>query len=261
MAAVMEPGQRIPKIIHFCWLSDDPYPEDVRRCMATWKAKCPDYEVVHWDFKRFPRGTSRWVDEAFDAGKFAFAADYIRLYALKNYGGIYLDTDVEAVKSFDELLRCPYFIGYESGDEGIEAAVLGFERDHPLIDAVLRSYEGRPFVRADGSHDDLTLPKRFNWCITEGFARKPISSVREFDESRDVVCVFPSSWFSPKDFITQRISQTPNTYAIHHFAGSWLSPGRRCYLFFRRLAERIVGGRVMGFLKRIKRSRCKCGFR
>lgn len=246
----------IPKIVHFCWLSDNPYPADVQRCMATWREKLPGYTFMHWDFKRFPHGTSKWVDDAFNAGKFAFAADYIRLYALKHYGGIYLDTDVEVLKSFDNLLHLPYFIGYESGDEGIEAAALGFEKGHPLVEAMLRTYDGQSFVRENGKYTDLTLPRRFDNCIRKGFVRKNISSVCEFDEARDVVCILPSDWFSPKHFITKVISTSPNTYTIHHFSGSWLSPGKRFYLCCRRGAECLLGGTVMGILKRIKRWRC-----
>ena len=83
----------IPKIIHFCWLSDEPYPESIQKCMNSWKEKLPDYEIWKWDFKRFPKGSAKWVDQAFEKRKYAFAADYIRLYALSNYGGIYPDSD------------------------------------------------------------------------------------------------------------------------------------------------------------------------
>lgn len=246
----------IPKIVHFCWLSDNPYPADVRRCMATWREKLPGDTFMHWDFTRFPRGTSKWVDDAFDAGQFAFAADYIRLYALKHYGGIYLDADVEVLKPFDDLLQLPYFIGYESANEGIEAAALGFEKNHPLIEAMLRTYDGQHFIQADGSFHDITLPKRFFACIKQGFNLKEIASIREFDRSEKIVCVLPSDYFSPKNFLTLQVRRTPNTYTIHHFAGSWLSPGRRFYLCCRRGAERLLGSTVMGMLKRVKRWRC-----
>ena len=123
----------IPKTIHFCWLSSDPYPEKIQHCINSWKRFLPDYEFVHWNFDRFPRGKSLWVDQAFDSHKYAYAADYIRLYALYNYGGIYLDTDVEVLKSFDDLLSLPYFIGQEPSETGIEAAVLGFEKGNKLI--------------------------------------------------------------------------------------------------------------------------------
>ena len=94
----------IPKIIHYCWLSDDPVPSDLQKYMRTWKEKLPDYEFMKWDFNRFDKQSSKWVAQAFDNKKYAFAADYIRLYALYNYGGIYLDMDVEVLKSYNPFL-------------------------------------------------------------------------------------------------------------------------------------------------------------
>ena len=91
----------IPKRIHLCWLSGDPYPAKIGKCLASWKKHLPDYEVVLWDTKRFDLESSPWVKQAFEAKKYAFAADYIRFYALYNYGGIYLDSDVEVLRSFD----------------------------------------------------------------------------------------------------------------------------------------------------------------
>lgn len=81
----------IPKIIHYCWLSNDPLPSNFIKYLNGWKQLMPDYEFMLWNFDRFDKNSSNWVKEAFDNKKYAFAADYIRLYALYNYGGIYLD--------------------------------------------------------------------------------------------------------------------------------------------------------------------------
>ena len=100
----------IPKVIHLCWLSGDPYPAKISRCLSTWKKYLPDYEVMLWDTKRFDLESSIWVKQAFEKKKYAFAADYIRFYALYNYGGIYLDADVTATGSFDAFLEKSLFI-------------------------------------------------------------------------------------------------------------------------------------------------------
>ena len=81
----------IPKRIHLCWLSGDPYPQKIQKCIDSWKVHLPDYEIMLWDLKRFDIAQVPWVEQAFRVKKYAFAADYIRLYALYNYGGIYLD--------------------------------------------------------------------------------------------------------------------------------------------------------------------------
>lgn len=212
----------IPKIIHFCWLSDDPYPVKIRRCMDSWKRHLPDYEFVHWNFDRFPRGKSKWVDQAFDAHKFAFAADYIRLYALYNYGGVYLDTDVEVLKPFDDLLKLPYFLGKENTPSGVEAATLGCEKGNELIGKMLEGYEGRSFVNTDGSFNDKPLPYIFRRCIETHFRYHEISCLEEFKFDPSVINVLPIDWFSPMHWMTRELNVTAKTYSIHRFAGSWL---------------------------------------
>ena len=112
----------IPKIIHYCWLSNDPIPEKLQEYMKSWKEKLPDYEFKLWNFDCFDINSSQWVKEAFEAKKYAFAADYIRLYAVYNYGGIYMDMDVEVIKSFNPLLNNDYLLGYEN-QIGIEAGI------------------------------------------------------------------------------------------------------------------------------------------
>ncbi|MDR1147828.1 MAG: glycosyl transferase, partial [Spirochaetaceae bacterium] len=116
----------IPKIIHYCWLSNDPIPENYERCMATWKAKLPDYEFILWDTARFDMNSVLWVKQAFDVKLYACAADYIRLYAVYSRGGIYLDMDMEVVKPFDELLKADTMLAYENNvNHNIEAGCFG----------------------------------------------------------------------------------------------------------------------------------------
>ena len=94
----------IPKVIHYCWLSGDPYPSLIKECLETWKKYLGDYEIWLWDRERFDIESTVWTKEAFECKKYAFAADYIRLYALCNYGEIYLDYDVTVYKSLDDIL-------------------------------------------------------------------------------------------------------------------------------------------------------------
>ena len=122
----------IPKIIHFCWLSVDSFPAEIEKYIQTWKEKLPDYEIKRWDCTTFNIDNVPWVKEAFSAKKYAFAADYIRFYALYNYGGIYLDSDVEVLKSFDDLLNSKSFIGFEYLSVP-EAAIIGAEKGLPWL--------------------------------------------------------------------------------------------------------------------------------
>ena len=146
----------IPKIIHYCWLSNDPIPSNIQHYMDSWKKYLPDYEFIHWNFDKFDKSSSRWVSEAFDNKKYAFAADYIRLYALYHYGGIYLDMDVEVLKSFNPFLSLQTMMGWQYGKgKGLEVAAFGVERHASWVKLCLDSYDKRPFVLPDGSFDIL----------------------------------------------------------------------------------------------------------
>lgn len=215
----------IPQTIHYCWLSDEPIPETLQKCMDSWKRILPDYELVRWDFNRFPKGKSIWVDEAFEKHKFAFAADYIRLYALYNYGGIYLDMDVEVVQSFNPFLQLDTMLCFEnSNDNRLEVAAFGAEKGALWVKKCLEYYEDKHFINADGSFNTKVLPVIVRDCLlNNGFALNPVDSVKQAESCKDKnIPVFPYVFFSPKSYATGKILRTEKTYAIHHFAGTWL---------------------------------------
>lgn len=212
----------IPKIIHYCWLSDSSMPEKAQKCMESWKKYLPDYEFILWNFSRFPKGKSVWVDQAFNSGKYAFAADYIRLFALYNYGGIYLDTDVEILKPYDDLLDLPYFIGQEKTPSGIEAATIGFPPGHSLIKQLLDRYNNRSFIKSDGSLDMEPIPYIIRRYIEAQYEYNVISNIADFSSDSKQFNVFSADFFSPKRWDTGEMEVSDNTYSIHHFAGSWL---------------------------------------
>lgn len=208
----------IPKIIHYCWLSNDPVPMQLQQYMQTWREKLPGYEFLLWNFDRFDIRRSTWVKEAFEAKKYAFAADYIRLYAVYRYGGIYMDMDVEVVRGFDELLDAPLMLGKET-DQGIEAGVFGAERGHHFLKQCLDYYEGRHFIKPDGSMDTRTLPViMFEALKCSGYA--------------DKVKVYPAEYLTAKSHQTGKITATRNTRTIHHFAGSWVSSYQKLKMAF-----------------------------
>lgn len=211
----------IPKIIHYCWLSTDSYPENILKCMDSWKKHLPDYEIRLWNLDRFNLSQSIWVQEAFESHKYAFAADYIRLYALYHYGGIYLDSDVEVIKPFDELLHLPYFIGQENTPFGVEAATIGCEKGFHLIGEMLRRYENRHFIKDNGEMDCTPLPCIFRACIDSLYEYHPITRIDDFTTDNIKINIFPVDWFSPKTWDTQVLKTTDNTYSIHHFSASW----------------------------------------
>lgn len=150
----------IPKIIHFCWFSGDAYPSLIDRCIKSWRKHLPDYEIKLWDADSFDFDSVRYVKEALENKKYAFVSDYIRLYALYNYGGIYLDSDVLVFKRFDELHDLKFFTGVEfrsmeKEKYWLEAAVMGAEPQNPMIRECMEFYETRPFIKP-GNRFEMT---------------------------------------------------------------------------------------------------------
>lgn len=217
----------IPRKLHYCWLSDDPMPAKLQSCLNSWKKFLPEYEIVRWDLNRFPLEKNRWVRQAYEKRKYAFAADYIRLYALVTEGGIYLDSDVEVLKSFDDLLSLPYFVCKENSPQGFEAATIGAEAGTPWLKECLKYYDGRDFVKNNGDECTTVLPKIIKCIVERNFQVKYISSIDSFENSSNVVCVLPYSYFSPKNYVTKKLEVTSETYSIHHFAGTWIPRWKR----------------------------------
>jgi len=216
----------IPKIIHYCWLSGQEYPKHIAENIASWKAVLPDYEFILWDTEQFNLSKSIWVKEAFENKKFAFASDFIRLYALYSHGGIYLDTDVEILKSFDDLLDLPYFMGSQHNDL-VEAAIIGSEKSSDWILNCMRYYENRSFIKDDGNFDMQVLPniiqsqiecKRNLKVMKDEEAQIP----QKLPSNEKALYLFPFDYFCAKNYETGKISITNNTYTIHHFNSAWL---------------------------------------
>jgi mannosyltransferase OCH1-like enzyme len=173
--------------------------------MSSWKDKLNGYEFVLWNFERFDIKSSIWVEQAFELKQYAFAADYIRLYAVYYYGGIYLDMDVEVVTPFDDLLSTDIMLAVEDDNtEGIEAGCFGAEKGHPYIKKCLDYYKNRKFKKM------FVLP----------FLMK---SIKEKYFSKLDYNIYSFNYFTAKSQKTGLINITENTYAIHHYAGSWIT--------------------------------------
>lgn len=207
----------IPKIIHYCWLSGEPFPDLVQKCIKSWKEHLSDYEFVLWDLKKIKKYSCLWVESAITEKKWAFATDYIRLYALYNYGGIYLDCDVEVLKSFDDLLERNCFIGRESHKNVVEAAVMGVEPNLAWVKKSLDWYKDRKFNVSDLNNPSIAIPVIIK------------NALKYFPN----INVLPAEYFSPKDNRTGKIRITPNTYCIHHFDGNWFNNYQREYFRIR----------------------------
>ena len=208
----------IPKTIHYCWFGHNAKPELFQRCIASWKKHCPDYEIIEWNEDNFDLSQNNYVQEAYEAKKWAFVTDYARLWVIYNYGGIYLDTDVELLRSPDKLLDDTGFMGFD--EKGIVASGLGFgaQKGNKIIAELLRDYEDVPFLLPDGSFDLTPCPDR-NTATLERLCMDMDPAGGRFMD----MTFYPREYFCPMDYYTGKKTITKTTYSIHHYCASWTS--------------------------------------
>lgn len=218
----------IPKIIHYTWFSGDPFPEKIQSCIDSWKKHLPDYTLKLWDMEAIKDIDSPFLKEALAERKWAYAADFVRLYAIYNEGGLYLDTDVRVYKSFDTFLDKQAFIGKENSihfEGGFTAQYLsshcfGAEKHHPFIKSCLDYYKDRHFVTS--SNKELPQALRLNIVLLPyiqaeiarqyGYDWKP--SNQELQECKSNLYIYPTDYFDP-----QKVSE--NSYCKHLAVGGW----------------------------------------
>lgn len=167
----------IPKIIHYCWLSNDPQPEVIQQCIASWRKHLPDYQIKLWNMDSLDFNAVPFTRDALTNKKWAFVSDYVRLYALYHDGGIYLDSDVRAFGKLDALLDNDFFSGLEMRDKEhtqiyVEAAIMGAKAGHPFIKECLDLYSQRQFVKEDGTLDLTPIPTILSEILEKEYAWK-----------------------------------------------------------------------------------------
>lgn len=232
----------IPRIIHYCWFGRGPMPDLTLKCIESWHKHMPDYEYRMWNEDNFDIGAVPYAKEAYEARKYAFVSDYVRLYALYSEGGIYLDTDVEVLKPFDDLLALSGFIGFEgSKHKPVGTGTIACTRHGEWVTDILRMYEPLHFRQADGTIDLTPNPVRISRHMREhGFVQNGEKTIYKD------MHVFPTDYFCPRQ-TTGEYFLTDNTYCDHHFMGSWDDPQKTNIL------KRIIGQKNMTRLIKLKR--------
>lgn len=211
----------IPKKIHYIWFGGNPLTPLAEKCIESWKKYCPDYEIIRWDESNFDVNQNRYCREAYKAKKWAFASDYARLWVLVNEGGIYMDTDVEVLQPLDKFLGLEAFSGFEA-DDRLPTGLMASSMHQHFFEKLLHDYDSRSFLKPDGSLDLTTnVTAITKACIDAGLV------LNNAEQTVEGFTLFPSDFFCPKDWLTKEINLTENSYAIHHFDGSWAGGGTK----------------------------------
>lgn len=249
----------IPKIIHYCWFGRNPLPRSAQKCIDSWRTFFPDYEIKEWNEDNFNVNIISYTQEAYSVKKYAFVSDYARFWVLYRYGGLYFDTDVEVIRSMDDILERGAFMGIEvpvkSGSiakREVPAVApglgLGCAPGLAFYQSVLDYYATLHFLDEKGEIIPGTVVKH----TTDVLMKYGLRATNEMQEVADV-WIYPQDYFNPLDDATGRLNITEHTRSIHWYSKTWVSNYGPLRIKLTRLIHRYLGVNSLAWLKRLIR--------
>ncbi len=230
----------IPKIIHYCWFGGNPLPSELCEYIEGWEKIYPDFKIIQWNEQNFDVNSVLFTKEAYSVKKYAFVADYVRMWAMYQYGGLYMDTDIKLLKRFDSLFEKYRFFsameyhqdnvrilkvkdhltddGYKLNPNDviseicIESSIFAAEAHHPFIYDCLHYYDNRHFILPDGSFYDTIIVPVIMGIEADKYGFRYVDEFQNLKEGM---------YLMPDEYFTHPSKQTKNTLALHMVKNSW----------------------------------------
>lgn len=236
----------IEKTIHYVWLGSEDIPEKFTAFIENWRRLHPEWEIIKWNEENFDCESNDWVRLAVEQNNYSLAADVIRSAVLLEYGGVYLDTDVELLKPFDELAgENDFFIGYET-DLWFGCAVLGARKNHRIMKEVYARYLV-PCKKLN-KHSNMLCVLNFSATIKRLYGAELDGKTKKIEDNAKLLSI---DYFFPQHYLTRRIEMTDNTVAIHRYSSAWLSKRKLAGKKFARVVRIALGRRAFRCFERI----------
>ncbi|GHU58953.1 glycosyl transferase [Spirochaetia bacterium] len=226
----------IPKIIHYCWFGGNPLPELAQKCITSWRKHCPGYELKLWNETNFDINMVPFTAQVASVKKWGFIVDYIRAWVVFNYGGIYLDTDVELLKPLDVFLNNVCFSGFENEKNIAPGLVFAGEKESVIAKKIMDFYASYNFIQEDGTLNLTPSPQIFTDILLK-YGLKQNNTYQELG----VFTAYPTEYFCPKSFGTGILTITENTHSVHHYDGSWMKKPTQFYMKMRYASIKLFG--------------------
>lgn len=231
----------IPKVIHYCWFGGKPLPHDVLKCIESWRQYCPDYEIKRWDESNFDVTSHPFMKAAYAAKAWAFVSDYARLKIVYEYGGVYLDTDVELIRNIDFLLENQCFIGIQQPELLCNTGLgFGAEKTNPVVHKMIECYDSIIFEKS--KENTFACP----WLNDKVIRSLGKVSNQEITRLNNIT-VYPPSFFDPISTGNTQNLLCEDTVSINHYAASWTGNSQR----LKRKVIRILGEQKYHRLKQL----------
>ena len=208
----------IPKIIHYCWFGPKEIPAMELQCIESWKKYLPDYELKCWNERTFDINKYPFAKQAYERKYYAFVSDFVRTLVLKEYGGLYLDTDVEILSDLSPLLDSEVVLGFENRT-CIGTALMAFPPNHPIMAEFFEFYMEHPFITENNQVNIIANPTILATIL------KDYNIIFKGEEQliNNEIHIYHRDVFFPKQMSKDEFRVTKETVAIHRFSGSWLT--------------------------------------
>lgn len=243
----------IPKILHYIWFGNNPLTPLAEQCLVSWQEHMPDWTIMRWDESNFEIAVApQYLRQAYEARKFAFVSDYVRLWALEQYGGVYVDTDVKVLRSYEPLLNDTAFVGLEESKAHLPGTcVMGCEPHCQWVRDMLALYDNISFLKPDGSLDMTTNVERMGAVMLKELMNEGVKDEKYWKQNQYIekwgLRIYTHDYFSPITS-TRVMRKTKNTYSIHYFAESWRD-GKKKHGW----REWVISREIVNALVQIKR--------
>lgn len=220
----------VNKIIHYCWFGPKPLSKLAKKCIESWKKYLPDYEIKLWNEDNFDFNVNVFVKEAYENKKWAFVADYARLKAIYDFGGIYLDTDMEIIKNIDEVLKNDLVLGIEDSKLVNGAIIYSKYKENNFIKQLLNVYDDFKTFKTDDIYT-ITIPANITKEVTKlGYNKQLEDDIQSLNNGE--ITIYPQEYFYPLSYDHNHNKFTDNTYMIHHYDATWASKQEKIKMFF-----------------------------
>lgn len=226
----------IPKRIHYCWFGNNPKPRLIQKCIASWKRMLPDWEISEWNETNYDVTKNNYIAEAYKQKKWAFVVDYARFDILNQYGGVFLDTDVELLKPIpDSFLEYQAFTGFESEQTVNPGLIYASQSNQSVLQAIMNTYENKQFgEKINGRMENIVD------IVTGVLDSKGLKKDNSF-QVIEGIAIFPKEYFCCFNHETQSFEIGSETISVHHYAASWSPWYRRAYFRTIKYIAKILG--------------------
>ena len=237
----------IPKIIHYCWFGENPKSELIEKCIASWKKYAPDFKIIEWNENNYDIDRYIYTKQAYREKKYAFVSDVARFQVLFEYGGIYLDTDVELLKPIDQLLNTDIFMAYDQRSKIASGLVFGSTARNKILEQILDYYRNNNFLLSNGRPNTTTVVTIVS-NVLENLGIKLDGDYFDIDG----ITMYPWEYFDPLNYETKEMRISSNTYAVHYYAMSWKSSKDLIIYRVGLAIKRVIGPRLYEKIALIK---------